>query len=53
MELTALPGVFAVRWIADRWLLIAPDPHGPHGGWVQLPLFLPEMASGAVRRHEG
>jgi hypothetical protein len=65
MELTILPDVFAVRWIADRWLLIALDPQGPHGGWMRLPLsgqplmmgrvgFLPGMASEAtVRRHEG
>jgi hypothetical protein len=50
MELTVLPDVFAVRWIADRWLLIATDPHDPHGGWMRLPLFeqqplmMPELA---------
>jgi hypothetical protein len=40
-----LPGPFAVYQLSDRWLLIAPDSDGPHGGWLRLSLSERELSS--------
>jgi hypothetical protein len=52
MELIGLPDVFAMRWIADRWQLISPDPRGPHGGWLRLPLSERDLSCDPTGGHQ-
>jgi hypothetical protein len=40
-----LSGLFAVYQLSDRWLLIARDTNGPHGGWRRLPLSERDLSS--------